>query len=391
MHRERPRFLDRTAIAGVGYTSFSRRSGSSVLALATEACAAALADAGLPATAVNGMASYSFGGDSVSCGAVATSLAVPRLDYVADLNFGGQAPCLLVSQAAMAVDSGMADAVLVFRALNGRSGARVGRNQTPGPGAQYRYPIGLSAWPQYQALWARRYLAETGGSEADLAAVVLAQREYARGNDRAMRREPMTMADYLAAPYVAEPFRVPDCTVEVDGGCALLVTTLDRARDLARPPVVIGGAAYVSGSHAGLDIGDLFAWPDYSRNFTGLLADDLWRSAGLGPEDMRIAEIYDCFSSTVLMGLEGLGFTGRGEAGKFIAEGQTGPGGRLPVNTHGGLLCEGYLHGMNTVAEAVLQLRGDGGDRQVHGADTAVVTSGAVVDGSALVLTGDPR
>jgi acetyl-CoA acetyltransferase len=225
--------------------------------------------------------------------------------------------------------------------------------------------------------------------EKDLGAVAVAQRWFAERNERAVLRRPLDLDGYLASPYVVEPFRVADCTTEVDGACALVVTSLDRARHLRRPPVVVTGAAYVAGGRSGLDIGDVFAWPDYSRNFTHHLAARLWGSAGLGPADVDVAEIYDCFTHVVLMALEGLGFTGRGESGGFVADGRTGLGGALPVNTHGGLLCEGYLHGMNTVAEAVRQLRGGQGERQVPGAEVAAVTSGAVVDGSALVLTTD--
>lgn len=387
--QRRPTFCGTTAIAGVGMTELTRASGRSVLALATEACTRALEDAGLSAADVDGIVSYSLGDDSVPASAVATAMAVPRLEYVADIAMGGQAPCLLVMQAAAAVATGVADVVVVYRALNGRSGVRVGRNRTAGPGTSYRYPVGLTAWPQYQALWARRFLVETGMDEHDLGAVAVAQREYAEGNERAVLRKPLGIDDYLASPFVAEPFRVADCTTEVDGGCALVVTSVERARDLRQLPVVVTGGAYAAGSRPGLDIGDVFAWPDLSRNFTHHLADRLWSSAGLGPEDVDVAEIYDCFTHTVLMGLEGLGFCERGESGAFVESGRTRLDGSLPTNTHGGLLCEGYLHGMNTVAEAVRQLRGTEGERQVPHAEVAAVTSGAVVDGSALVLTRD--
>ncbi len=385
----RPAFCDRTAIVGVGDTAFSRESGRSVLALAAEASAAAIDDAGLTPAAVDGIISYGLGGDSEHGSAVATALAVPRLSWVADLDMGGQAPCLLVLQAAAAIDAGLASTVLVYRALNGRSGVRVGRNRTPGAGTQFRYPIGLTAWPQYQALWARRFLVETGQDERDLGAVAVSAREHASRNPHAMRRAPLDLGGYLASPWLVEPFRVADCTIEVDGAAAVVVTALDRARDLRQVPVRITGGAYVAGARPGLDIGDVFSWPDLSRNFTHHLAGRLWASAGLGPSDVDVAEIYDCFTHTVLMALEGLGFTRRGESGAFVRAGYARPGGPLPVNTHGGLLCEGYLHGMNTLTEAVRQVRGTAGERQVHDAEVAVVTSGAVVDGSALVLTKD--
>jgi hypothetical protein len=190
---------------------------------------------------------------------------------------------------------------------------------------------------------------------------------------------------------VADPFRAPDCTTEVDGACAVLVTSTSRARDLRRRPVVIRGAAYVAGKGSGLDAGDALLWDDLSRNYTGLLAEDLWGGAGMRPDDADMAQFYDCFSSSVLFALEGLGITGRGESGAFIRDGNTLPGGRLPMNTNGGLLNEGYLHGMNTVVEAVVQLQGLAGDRMVPNAETCVVTSGALTDGSALVLSSSGR
>jgi acetyl-CoA acetyltransferase len=379
-------FLGRTAIAGVGYTKFTRDSGVSVLELATEACRNAVADAGLPREAVDGVASFRFLEDSCPTQAVATALALPNPRYLLDVNLGGQAPCYLVMQAAMAVDAGLASNVLVYRALNGRSGMRVGQSKLPGPATAMRYSIGLSAYPQVIAMWARRFMIESGATEEDLSAVPLAQRKWAEQNERAVIRKPLTPDDYWAAPYVAEPFRVPDCTTEVDGACAVLVTSVEAARDLRHPPVRIIGAAYGSGPRPGLDMGDATLWDDLSYNYTSFIAPDLWGRAGIGPHDVDVAEIYDCFSSSVLFALEGLGIAERGAAGKLIGSGETEPGGSLPVNTHGGLLCEGYLHGMNTVSEAVLQLQGRCDSRQVAGAETCVVTSGALQDGSALVL-----
>lgn len=377
------------AITGVGYTDFSRRSGRSVLDLAAEACRKAIADAGLEHSDVDGVASFMVMHDSVPSQAVATVLALPEQNLLLDVDLGGQAPSYLVGLAAAAVRSGMARHVLVFRSMNGRSGDRVGTMQFHGMGAQYRYPIGYDAYLMYVAMWASRFLHETDGGAEDLGAVAVAQRRYAERNPRAFRREPLDMAAYFESPYVVEPFRVPDCTVEVDGACAVVVSALDRARDLRQPPAVIAASAYRAGQRSGLDIGDHLLWDDYSRNYTSLLADDLYRQAGLGPQDVQLAEIYDCFSSTVLIGLEGLRLCGRGEAGGFVRSGATALDGALPVNTHGGLLAEGYLHGMNTVAEAALQVQGRGGDRQAPRHEVCAVTSGALMDGSALILTGD--
>lgn len=389
MTTRRPSFLGKTAIVGVGFSPITRRSGHGVLDLAVEACRAAAEDAGVPISQIDGIASFRFMEDSVPTQAVAASLGLERSNYLLDMNLGGQAPSYLVAHAAMAIESGLADHVLVFRALNGRSGARVGQMQPPGQSTGFRYPIGLTAYAQLIALWGRRFMIATGATNDDLAEVPLAQRQYAQLNERAMSRKPLTREEYYEAPLIADPFRIHDCTMEVDGACAVLVSSLEAARSLRQPPVVIQSAAYVAPRGSGLDFSDIQTWPDLSRNYTSALRDDLWGRAGIGPKEVSMAQLYDCFSTSVLFAMEGLGLTGRGESGAFIRSGATLPGGRLPINTNGGLLSEGYLHGMNTVAEAVLQLQGRCGERTVPGAETCVVTSGACQDGSALVLARD--
>jgi acetyl-CoA acetyltransferase len=377
------------ALAGVGYTSFSRASGRSVLSLATEAVAGAVADAGLRLEDVDGMSSFMLSDDSVPCVAVSSALGLGPLRSVLDLQLGGQAPCHLVWQAAQSVARGDTDVVVVYRALNGRSGSRVGSMQFAGMGGQYRYPIGYGAYLMYVGMWAQRFLHETGQGPEELGAVAVSQRTYAERNERAVRRQPLALAEYLEEPYVVDPYRRSDCTVEVDGACAVVVTSLERARDLAHPPAIVASGCYRAGPRPGLDIGDHLLWEDYTRNYTSWLRDELFGRAGVGQDDVDVAEIYDCFTSTVLMGLEGLGLCQRGESGAFVQSGACALDGALPTNTGGGLLAEGYLHGMNTVAEAVLQVQGRGGLRQAPRHDVAVVTSGALMDGSALILTAD--
>jgi acetyl-CoA acetyltransferase len=377
------------AIAGVGYSPFTRASGRSVLDQALEACAGAIEDAGLERAEVDGIASFMLLHDSVPAVAVATGLALPQLRYSLDAQLGGQAPCYLVTQAAAAIATGQANHVLVFRAMNGKSGARVGTMRFPGLGEPYRHAVGYDAYLMYVAMWARRFLFETGQDERDLGAVAVAQRAYTVVNARAVKRRPLDLDAYLASAPIVEPFRADDCTTEVDGACAVLVTSRERARDLRHPPVAVASGAYRAGVRPGLDIGDHLLWDDYTRNYTSLLADELFGRAGVTRADVELAEIYDCFTSTVLVGLEGLGLCARGESGAFVRSGATGIEGALPTNTHGGLLGEGYLHGMNTVAEAALQVSGRAPANQVAKHDVCVVTSGALMDGSALVLTSD--
>jgi acetyl-CoA acetyltransferase len=381
--------MDRNcAIIGVGYTKLTGRSNRSVLELATEAVRTAIADAGLTTEDIDGIGSYSVG-DSVRTQAVATVLGCTNVNYLLDLDLGGQAPCYLVLNADSAIRAGMARTVVLFRALNGRSGARIGRERLPGlepVTATYRHSVGLDAFPSVIAMWARRFMIETGATEEDLGAVVMAQRWYAANNDRAVVKKELTLAEYLNSPMVVSPFRLPDCTREVDGAIAIVVTEATRATDSRHPPVYLAGGAYTAGVRSGQDMADILLWEDYAKNCMHFLRDRLWSKTGLTPADIDVAEIYDCFSSAVLFALEGLGIVGKGESGAFIRGGETRPGGRLPVNTNGGLLCEGYLHGMNALAEATLQLRGGNGVRQVEGARTALVTSGTLMDGSALVL-----
>lgn len=379
----------RAAIAGVGFTEFTASSTVSTLELARSACEQALENAGMNAKEVDGIASFMVMHDSVPSQAVATSLGLGETRFLLDVDLGGQAPCYLVSQAASAITSGQADAVLVFRAMKGRSGNRVGAMNFFGAGGQYRYPIGYSAYMMYVAMFAQRFLHETGQGEADLSAVVLAQREYAMKNDRAFRRAALTASEYFASPYVCDPFRGADCTIEVDGACAVLVTSIERARNLRQVPAVIASSGYRAGPRSGLDIGDHLSWRDYSRNYSSWLGPELFAKAGITSSDITFAEIYDCFSSTVLMALEGFGICDRGESGAFVRSGATRPGGSFPVNTHGGLLAEGYLHGMNTLCEAVTQIQGVAGERQVVNNEICLVTSGALMDGSAMILTKD--
>jgi acetyl-CoA acetyltransferase len=342
----------------------------------------------MSASEIDGVLSYSFFNDSVPAESVGAALGAGDLSYVMDFAQGGQSASYMVMHAAMAITAGLANNVLIFRALNGRSGSRVGHMTPSGGGTEYRYPIGLVAYPQITALWARRYMIETGATELDLAAVAMAQREYAGKNERAIIRQPLDLDSYLDSPMITTPWRKADCTTEVDGAHAVLVTSLNGARDLKQPPVVIAGSAWATHGFD-LDMGGALLYADQSRNFSSHLAGRLWKSAGLGPADVDVAEIYDCFTGTVLMNLEGLGFCGRGEAGSFIRSGETRLSGCLPVNTNGGMLTEGYVHGMNTLSEAVWQIQGSCGERQVAAAEVAAVVSGGVGSGSALVLTAD--
>jgi acetyl-CoA acetyltransferase len=378
---------DKYAIAGIGYTKYSNNSGTTVLNLALEACRNALTDAGMDASEVDGVVSYHFN-DSIPSIAVATGLGLPAARYAVEFSSGGNAANLIVQAAAAAIEAGLADNVLCFRAMNGRSGFRLGggRELNSRGITQYTAPFGWITYPQAMAMWCRRHMVKYSTTSEQLGRIAVEFRNNAARNERAIMRQPITLADHQASRMIVDPFHLLDICLESDGACAVLVTSAARARALRQKPVFIMGAAYGGGPNQGDDLFDAIRWPDHSQNFTTYIARDLWGSAGVGPQDIDVAEIYDCFTYTVIMSLEGLGFCPHGEGGRFVADGGIAFNGKLPVNTHGGLLSEAYIHGFNHVIEAVEQLRGAAGPRQVKGAELAVTTGGAMTCGSALVL-----
>jgi acetyl-CoA acetyltransferase len=379
---------DQYAIAGIGHTDFSKNSGRTVRRLASEACLAAVRDAGLDLSQIDGFCSFNMG-DSVQGIAVATELGIPNLKWSVDLYAGGNAANLIVSNAAAAIHAGMATHVLCFRAMNGRSGYRFGGGGNAARAAgitQYTAPFGLMTYPQAMAMWCRRHMIDYGTTSEQLGTLAVTFRDNALRNPRAMMTTPLTLEDYLASRMIVDPFRMYDICLESDGACAVLVTSADRARDLRPKPVYISSAVYGGGPNQGEDLFDLLRWPSHSHNCYKYLAADLWGAAGIGPADLDFAQIYDCFTYSVLMALEGLGFCREGEGGDWIQGGRIGRDGELPLNTAGGLLSEAYIHGFNHVIEAVQQLRGEAGERQVPGAQIGLTTAGAMTCGSALIL-----
>jgi acetyl-CoA acetyltransferase len=386
---------DRCAIVGIGSTEFSRDSGRSVLSLATEASLAALEDAGLEPADVDGIVRCDH--DHVSHNDLAASLGIANLTYWGQTGPGGGAPCAMVGQAAAAVLSGLATTVLLYRSLNGRSEARFGQGKHMTRGAQvvggnttydeFFLPFGLITAGQTFALMAQRHMATYGTTPEQLGHIALACREHAHGNPRSqMGGKPMTMDDYLAARMISTPLRLFDYCLETDGASAVVVTATERARDLRQKPVLI--RAQAGGCAPDTRPGMMF--PVVMReDITDLpgrsAAATLWKRAGLGPEDVDVAQFYDCFTISVLLQLEAFGFCQPGEGGPFAASGALRPGGRLPINTGGGHLSEGYIHGMNHIVEAARQLRGES-TGQVADAETCLVTGGPLPTGTSVLL-----
>ncbi len=382
-------FRDSAAIVGVGRTEFSKNSGVSTLTLALQAIAAAVDDAGLTIGDIDGLSCHRVG-DSVPASIVMQALGLRDARFYLDQWGGGSASHTIVGNAAMAVATGVADVVVCWRSLNSRSEMRMGgTGQQPHDAIEYQYqtPYGYATPPQQFAMYARSYMEQFGVTAEDLGRVAINQRANAVINPRAMLRTPLTMEDYLASRWVVEPFRLFDCCLETDAAIAVVVTSAERAAHLRRPPVLVSGAVW-GGGH------NLYSnhRQDLARSAAADASQRLYEMAGVGPADVDVACIYDAFTPLVLIGLEDYGFCEKGEAPAFVADGNIALGGALPVNPHGGHLSEGYVHGINHIAEAVSQLRDESGPRQVPGARVALTTgqpgyvAGAM---SALVLRRD--
>src|SRR6185312_6285494 len=352
---------------------------------------AALADAGLAPADVDGLVTFTM--DNTAEIALARELGVGELRFFSQVGYGGGAACAIVQQAAMAVATGIAQVVVCYRALNERSGRRFGQVSpaalqatSAGVDNSWHYPMGLSTPAATVAMIARRYMHDYGATSEDFGLVTVADRRHAAANPRAwFYQRPMTLAEHQASRWIVEPLRLLDCCQESDGAVAVVVTSLERAAGLRRPPAVILAAAQGSGQ-------DQFTMTSYYRDGLaglpemGVVGRQLWRQSGVGPDDVRTAVLYDHFTPYVLMQLEELGFCPRGQARGFIADGAIEIGGALPLNTHGGQLGEAYIHGMNGIAEAVRQVRGTSVN-QVPGDGPVLVTAGTGVPTSGLILS----
>ena len=386
------RYANNTAIVGIGATEFSKNSGRTPMQLAVEASLAACADAGIAPSAINGMVTYSAEKNPEI--EVARNLGVAELTHFSMIPHGGGAACGVVSQAAMAVDAGAADHVLVYRAFNERSWHRFGggvQNAHESPEAfdvsfSWTTPFGLLTPAQWVAMFATRYMHQFGATSEDFGRVAVADRKHAATNPAAFFYEkPITLEEHQASRWISEPLHLLDCCQESDGAQAMIITTTERAADLAQKPAKIASAAQ------GVAADQHMMRSYYRDDITGLdemdvVARQLWDSTGLGPSDIQTAVIYDHFTPLVLPQLEAFGFCEKGEAKDFVAEGNIELGGGLPINTNGGQLGEAYIHGMNGVAEAVRQIRGTAVN-QVEAVENVLVTAGTAVPTSGLILT----
>jgi len=354
-----------TAIVGIGQTEFSKAAGRSETQLACEAIVAALADANLSAADIDGLVSYTI--DPVEETELVRAVGMQEIGFSSRVPYGGGGSQGVLLHAAAAIASGAAQVVVVYRAVKARSGNRFGRASVGGNATsshsgttamQWCSPFGVVTPASWFSLNATRYMHTYGVDNADFGRAVVQLRAYAATNPRAhFYEKAITLQDHQASRWIAEPsIRLFDCCQETDGSVAMVITRADRARDSDRPILIAAAAG------AGV-FEEEIASNHYRPHIEVMdgsvaLAKRLFDGFGISRSDIDVAMIYDAFSPILLMQIEGLGFCGFGEAKEFIADGNLGPKGSLPCNTNGGLIGEGYIHGLNLTLEAVQQLRG---------------------------------
>jgi acetyl-CoA acetyltransferase len=383
---------DKACIVGIGETAFTRGALRPVIDLVTEASMKAIADAGLKTNDIDGLVMTS--SRYIFQESLQVHLGIEELRYAAIVEMGGASSVAGLASAAAAVSTGLAKCVLLPFGWNGYSEAKTSMRERPdtAPRADnqmsqavknYYMPYGAFLPIQYYAFIANRHRQIYGTTDEEIAQIPLASRLHANRNPRAyMHGRPLTMENYLASPMLSEPFRMFDCCLETDGASAIIVTTAERARDLPHKPVFISGVA--EGHPYPAD--DIINRPDILDLGLTKVAPRAFAMAEASPADMDFAQIYDCFSYVAMMQLEAAGFCQRGESRHFVKDGNIAIGGRLPVNTHGGLHSEGHVWGMNHIVEAARQLRGTS-SCQVSDCHIGAVTGwGDFGDGSIAIL-----
>ncbi len=374
---------EKGAITGVGETAYSRESGRSVLSLQLEASLKAIEDAGLKPSDIDGVIPYA----GVVAEDFITNLGLPDLRYSAVTPLGGASCVAAVQSAVAAIAAGICNHVLIPVGRNGASGGRIGTRVQQMPQfrlvGEFEMPLGAIAPAQLYAPMARRHMELYGTTSRQLGEIAVSTRANAILNGNAVMTKPMTIEDHQASRMISDPFRLFDCSLESDGSCAIVVSAAERARDLRKPPVVVMGVAEGHPDSPSV----ITQRPDMTRLGIAKAAPRAFEMAGVKHDDIDVAEIYDCFTYIVMCQLEDLGFCKKGEGGPFVESGAIRLGGKLPVNTHGGLLSQAHMVGMNHIAELVRQLRGEAGKAQVRDAEIGLVTGyGDMGDGSVAIM-----
>ncbi|MFQ5729125.1 MAG: thiolase family protein [Waddliaceae bacterium] len=381
---------NKVVIAGVGETDQGKIPDKSSFQFLSEASKIAIEDAGLKKIDIDGVVTafslveHTF----MHCTTFADYFGL-RPRYFSSIAVGGATAVWMVAEAAMAIASGQAEAVLCVRGdntLSGISSSGMMALIREMCHAEFEFPYGLTT-PGGYALIAQRYMHDYGVKSEHLAAVAVTTRKHAGMKDNAMHKDPLTIEDVLSSRVIATPLHKYDCSIISDGGAAFVVTTEEKAKALG----VTKPLVYLHGMGQGYSHQYLTSLTDLDQIYDaiGHSGQKAFQTAGVGPNDVDVAFLYDCFTITVLLELEGLGLVPKGEAGAFALEGRMEIGKDLPTNTHGGLLSQAHLGAMHHVIEATTQLRGEAGQRQVDGAEVALVHgNGGIVSAHSTVVLG---
>ena len=382
------------AIAGLGQTRMGKNyDHPNAMGFAIEAISLALEDAGLKREDLDGLLvnpGITWGANTMASFSVQQAMGLRNLRLSATMGLGGATAAAMIMHAAQSIALGMANTVACVFSDAPLKPPAPSDGKRAGSAAAYGFAQGLNAaYGQFgvnaqYAFVARRHMALYGTTQDQLGAVAVEQRRWANQNPEAQFYDaPMTLEDYHASRWVAEPFHLYDCCLVSNGGCAVIVTSAERAKSLKKPPV------YLLGMGQGHPGGDPL---DTLISGAPIAKETAFKMAGVELGDFHFAQLYDCYTFTVLVTLEDYGFCKKGEGGPFVADGKTGPGGSIPVNTGGGQLSSFYMWGMTPISEAVVQIRGEGGKRQLAKHEVGLVSGngGILSTHSSLVVASHP-
>ena len=377
---------DKACVTGIGETAYMRGSTKTAFELQIESSLKAIADAGLTPKDIDGI--IPIGIVSGTADDFIDNFGLPDLRFSAVVPHGGASPAMALQCAAAAVATGACNHVLITFGRNvsaaaNKAGARIHGMPQFHFVTEFEYAMGAIAPAQLYAPMARRHMELYGTTVEQFGEVAVACREHALLNDNAVMKKPITLEDHRNSRMIADPFRLLDCSLESDGGAAVVISATGRAGDLRHRKVYISG---VAAGHPDSP-GSITQRPDMTSLGIGKAAPRAFRMAGVTPADIQVAEIYDCFTYAVIRQLEDMGFCAKGEGGPFVQGGRLKLGGALPTNTHGGLLSQAHVWGLNHIVELVRQLRGDAGRAQVKDVELGLVTGyGDMGDGALAIM-----
>ena len=371
------------AVTGVGETKYLRGTDRTALSFQLEASLNAIRDAGLQPSDIDGLIPYGHGAVAED---FITNFGIKDLRFSATTPMGGASAVASIQCALAVIQAGICKHVLLSLGRTGYSGGRIGMRVQQMPQfrtiGEFEMPLGAIAPAQLYAPMARRHMELYGTTSRQLAEIAVTTRYHASLQTNATMRSPITIEDHQASRMISDPLRLLDCSLESDGGAAIVISAPDRAKDMAKRPIMVMGVAEGHPDSPSA----ITQRPDLTTLGLAKAAPKAFGMAGITHSDIQVAEIYDCFTYIVMCQLEDLGFCKKGEGGSFIENGALGLNGRLPVNTHGGLLSQAHMAGMNHIVELTRQLRGEA-QAQVPNAEIGLVTGyGDMGDGAVAIM-----